>query len=150
MTSIADRNGRLLLLMKGAPEIVLDRCVFQLDATGVARPISSADRELLIRQIHEAAGRAMRTLAFAHRELPSDTPTDERALRAGREDLEHGLVFDGFVAIRDPIRPEVPAAIRRCREAGIQVKMITGDNVADRVAQSEPKSVSSTDRMRSL
>lgn len=129
MTSVVEADGRLILLMKGAPEIVLERCTHQLNAAGEAIPLASADREKLAGQLADAASRAMRTLAFAHRELPTDTPRDEDALHDRREELEHGLVLDGFVAIRDPIRPDVPDAIEKCRGAGIDVKMITGDNI---------------------
>jgi Ca2+-transporting ATPase len=129
MTSVIAMDGRPMLLMKGAPEIVLERCTHQLNAAGEVIPLAGTDRDKLAGQLTDAAGRAMRTLAFAHRELPADTPCDEDALHNCREQLEHDLVFDGFVAIRDPIRPEVPDAIQKCREAGIDVKMITGDNI---------------------
>src|SRR5262249_13273628 len=56
------------------------------------------------------------------------TPEDEEALHARRDTLEHGLVFTGFVAIRDPLREDVKAALEECRRAGIQVMIITGDN----------------------
>ena len=55
--------------------------------------------------------------------------TDEDGLHARREILESGLVFTGFVAIRDPLRDDVKDAVAECRQAGIEVKMITGDNV---------------------
>src|SRR5205823_7860812 len=75
------------------------------------------------------ARQAMRTLAFAHKDLPADSPTDEDGLLAGRDALESGMIFTGFVAIRDPLREDVKAAVDQCRWAGIEVKMITGDNV---------------------
>jgi Ca2+-transporting ATPase len=71
----------------------------------------------------------MRTLAFAHLELPADFPRDEDAIHARRDEIEQGLVFTGFVAIRDPLRHDVREAVDRCRAAGIEVKMITGDNI---------------------
>jgi Ca2+-transporting ATPase len=115
--------------VKGAPEIVLTQCTHKLDANGSTSALTESDRETLLAQLHEAAGRAMRTLAFAHRQLPPDTPSDEEVLHERREQFERDLVFDGFVGIRDPLRPEVPDAVARCRQAGIDVKMITGDNV---------------------
>jgi Ca2+-transporting ATPase len=129
MTSVADIEGKLVVFMKGAPEIILERCTHQLDANGEMAPLSASDRSALATQLKEAAGRAMRTLAFAHRELAADMPRDEDSLHNRRDEYEHGLVYAGFVAIRDPLRPEVPEAIARCREAGIEVKMITGDNI---------------------
>jgi len=128
MTSIVDVDGRVLVLTKGAPEIILGQCTHKLDAAGAIVPLTDADHQTLAGQLREAAGRAMRTLAFAHRDLPADTPTEEDVLHERRAEFEKGLVFDGFVAIRDPLRPDVPEAIAECRRAGIEVKMITGDN----------------------
>src|SRR5262249_46850542 len=66
---------------------------------------------------------------FGYAVLEPDTPADYEGLHARREGLEHGLVFVGFVAIRDPLRDDVYEAVEQCRQAGIEVKMITGDNV---------------------
>ncbi|HVK11627.1 MAG TPA: calcium-translocating P-type ATPase, PMCA-type [Gemmataceae bacterium] len=129
MTSVVRAGDRLVVLMKGAPEMILERCTHKLSPTGEATPLSGGDRAAVLDQIRAASGRAMRTLAFAHRELPPDTPADEDALHDRREQIEQGLIFDGFVAIRDPLRPEVPDALAKCRRAGIEVKMITGDNI---------------------
>jgi Ca2+-transporting ATPase len=129
MISVAEVDGKLIGFMKGAPEIILERCTHQLDASGSVVPLTGADRDVLSAQLRDAARRAMRTLAFAHRELPPDMPRDEDSLHSRREEFEHGLIYAGFVAIRDPLRPDVPDAIARCREAGIEVKMITGDNI---------------------
>jgi Ca2+-transporting ATPase len=71
----------------------------------------------------------MRTLAFAHADLPSEFPTDADSIQARRDALETGLIFDGFAAISDPLREDVKEAVAQCRKAGIEVKMITGDNV---------------------
>src|SRR5205085_11953635 len=80
-------------------------------------------------QLRDTAGRSMRTLAFAYAVLPPDTPTDYDGLHARREDIERSLVYVGFVAIRDPLREDAKEAVAQCRAAGIEVKMITGDNV---------------------
>jgi Ca2+-transporting ATPase len=127
MTSVAEADGRLLVLMKGAPEIVLDHCTHRADHAGEVVPLTWPDRELIRDQLREAAARAMRTLAFAHGRLPPGLPRE--ALHDRRDELERDLVFAGFVGIRDPIRPEVPEALAKCRQGGIDVKMITGDNV---------------------
>jgi Ca2+-transporting ATPase len=79
--------------------------------------------------LKDAASQAMRTLAFGYAVLPADTPIDAEGLHARRDALESGLVFTGFVAIRDPLREDVKDAVAQCRAAGIEVKMITGDNV---------------------
>src|SRR5205823_5308433 len=77
----------------------------------------------------DAARLSMRTLGFAYSVLPADTPTDEAGLHAVRDSLEADLVYVGFVAIRDPLRDDVKAAVAECRDAGIDIKMVTGDNV---------------------
>jgi Ca2+-transporting ATPase len=129
MTSVVEAGRRVVVLVKGAPEVVLELCTRRLDADGRVVEMTAADRVLIATQLGEAAGRAMRTLAFAHRELPADFPRDEDRLHDRREEVERDLVFAGFVAIRDPLRPEVRPALAECRRAGIDVKMVTGDNV---------------------
>ena len=128
MTTVTLVEGRCVVLVKGAFEIVLDACTSYRAVDGTARPIAEV-REAIQAQIRAAAGDAMRTLAFAQAELPADFPQDEDAIHARKDDLEAGLTFVGFVAIRDPLREDVPQAVAECREAGIEVKMITGDNV---------------------
>ncbi len=86
-------------------------------------------RQNITNHLRDAASLAMRTLGFAFAELPAGTPQDEEALAALGDKLEENLVFAGFVAIRDPLRVDVKDAVAKCRSAGIQVKMITGDNV---------------------
>jgi P-type Ca2+ transporter type 2C len=129
MTSVVDGESGVWVLMKGAPEIVLEHCTTILDTDGTIRPLTVADRATILKQLSEAAGAAMRTLAFAQKSLPAETSREEDALRQMRETIEREMTFVGFVAIRDPLRPEVPAAIEECRLAGIEVKMITGDNI---------------------
>ncbi|HKA06341.1 MAG TPA: calcium-translocating P-type ATPase, PMCA-type [Gemmataceae bacterium] len=129
MTSVAELDGRPVVLTKGAPEIVLEKCTRRLEATGHVVALTDADRQVLAGQLRDAAGRAMRTLTFAHRDVPPGMPTDEDGLHDCCDALERELIFDGFVAIRDPLRPDVPAAVDDCRRAGIEVKMITGDNI---------------------
>jgi Ca2+-transporting ATPase len=129
MTSVIRYGGKLLTLVKGAPEYVLDLCSKVAAADGSTRPLSDADREAIKGQLKDAAGQAMRTLGFAYSELPESTPADPDALHGLKDQIEHGLVFAGWVAIRDPLREDVPEAVRRCRAAGIEVKMVTGDNI---------------------
>ena len=128
MTSVAGETA-LYALMKGAPEIVLSHCTHRLDEAGRVVELTASARETVATQLKAASGLAMRTLAFAHKELPAGSSTDEDTLHADRDNLEQGLTFAGFVAIRDPLRPEVKAALDECRQAGIEVKMITGDNI---------------------
>src|SRR5207302_339367 len=96
---------------------------------GTTRPWTEEARQAVQASLRDSAGQAMRTLAFGHAVLPPDTPAEPEELHGRREGLESGLVFAGFVAIRDPLRHDVKEAVAECRQAGIEVKMITGDNV---------------------
>jgi Ca2+-transporting ATPase len=129
MTTVARCRDALVVLVKGAPEWVLGQSTQYHGADGASRPWTPEARQAVEAALLDSAGRAMRTLAFAHASLSADTPVDAEGLHARRDALEVGLVFDGFVAIRDPLRDDVREAVDRCRAAGIEVKMITGDNV---------------------
>ena len=129
MTTVTQANGRAVALVKGAPEAILADCQSYLAADGTVRDLIPEVRARIESQIATAAGDAMRTLAFAHAELPADFPQDEDAIHGRRAEIERGLVFTGWVGIRDPLRDDVKEAIRQCRAAGIEVKMITGDTI---------------------
>jgi P-type Ca2+ transporter type 2C len=130
MTSVVKvEGGRAVTLVKGAPEVLLADCHKYLAADGTAQNLTPDVRADIRAQIALAAGDAMRTLAFAHAELPADFPQDEDAIHHRRGEIERGLVFDGWVGIRDPLRDDVKEAVRQCRAAGIEVKMITGDTI---------------------
>jgi Ca2+-transporting ATPase len=129
MTTVVRYGQRLVALVKGAPEWVLEQSTHYQTADGSTRPWTPAVRQAVHDALRDSAGKAMRTLGFAWADLPADIPDTEEGLHARRERLESGLVFVGFVAIRDPLRDDVKEAVARCREAGIEVKMITGDNV---------------------
>ncbi len=128
MLSVIAHGDGLAVLVKGAPEWILENCGAALDAAGAVQPLTPKTRDGIRQQLRDAAGRAMRTLAFAFAPLPAGTPADEEGLHALRDSLERELVFIGFVAIRDPLRDDVKDAVAECRSAGIDVKMITGDN----------------------
>ncbi len=129
MSTVVRHDDRLVTLVKGAPEALLQGSTHYLAADGSTKPWTAEAKQAAEDALRDAAGQAMRTLAFGHALLPPDTPDTEEALHERREQLEEGLIFDGFVAIRDPLRPDVKDAVAQCRAAGIEVKMITGDNV---------------------
>jgi Ca2+-transporting ATPase len=129
MTTVIRYGERLVVLAKGAPEWILAQSTHYQAADGTVKDWTAEARQKVEAQLRDSAAEAMRTLAFAHAFLGPETPTDEDALHAMRDALENGLVFAGFVAIRDPLREDVKDAVAECRRAGIEVKMITGDNV---------------------
>ncbi|NLH79578.1 MAG: cation-transporting P-type ATPase [Phyllobacteriaceae bacterium] len=120
---VAESDGRLLLC-KGALEGLLDRCVAHRSDDGV-EPLDEGGRARIRRTEAEMATSGLRVLAFATRRLPPDVPEAE---------YETDLTFEGLVGLEDPPRAEVPAAVARCRTAGIRVIMITGDHPLTAVA----------------
>lgn len=113
-----DSKGQTILYVKGAPEMVLGHC-----AGLSAEQVRAIDTQLLDYQ-----GKAMRTLGFAYRTLPSDVDYshyDSEQIKALVS--EGGLTFEGYTAIMDPVREDVPAAVAECMSAGIAVKIVTGD-----------------------
>jgi Ca2+-transporting ATPase len=129
MTTVIRYGDRLVSLVKGAPEWVLENSTHYLAADGTPREWTSETRGAVLSSLKDSASQAMRTLAFGYAILPADAPADGDGLHAQRQTLEGGLVFAGFIAIRDPLRDDVKDAVEQCRRAGIEVKMITGDNV---------------------
>jgi Ca2+-transporting ATPase len=129
MTTVVRSGDKLMVLAKGAPEWLLAQSGQYQAADGTTRPWTPEARHAVEQSLKDSASQAMRTLAFGYALLPADTPVDAEGLHARRESLETGLVFLGFVAIRDPLRDDVKDAVAQCRAAGIEVKMITGDNV---------------------
>ncbi len=110
MTTIVRITGGWRAYMKGSPEKVLSMCAS--GGEGMEEKITSFQEK------------AFRVIGFAHRDF-TELPDPETQ----RDEIEREMQFDGFVAIRDPIRPEVLEAVKSCRGAGIEVKMLTGDNL---------------------
>jgi P-type Ca2+ transporter type 2C len=129
MTTVIHYGERLIVLAKGAPEWLLQHTTHYQAADGTVRAWTEEARQQVEDQLRDSASQAMRTLAFGYAVLPPETPSEEEALHGMRDALESGLVYVGFVAIRDPLREDVKDAVAQCRRAGIEVKMITGDNV---------------------
>ncbi len=129
MTTVIHHGDKLVSLVKGAPEWVLEQSTHYQTADGGVREWTAEARAKVQSSLKDSASQAMRTLGFGYAVLPNDTPAEDDALHERREVLEKGLVFTGFLAIRDPLRDDVKDAVDRCRRAGIEVKMITGDNV---------------------
>uniref|UniRef100_A0A5K3EPV4 Calcium-transporting ATPase n=1 Tax=Mesocestoides corti TaxID=53468 RepID=A0A5K3EPV4_MESCO len=126
-TVIKEKNGDFLMFTKGASEIVVRKSKWILDASGEPIPFSDVDQENVTQNIIEAmAGDGLRTIGLAYRRFPAGESEPNW-------DNEDSVICDltciGIVGIEDPVRPEVPPAIRQCQNAGITVRMVTGDNV---------------------
>ncbi|MHB1349063.1 MAG: cation-translocating P-type ATPase [Desulfobulbaceae bacterium] len=115
MATLHGHRGKRLILVKGAPEKILDMCT-------VTNAEAELDRKEITRIAAEFAREGLRVLAFASREAPADMT------ELTRRDIESGLTFAGLQGMIDPPRPEVITAIEGCRKAGITVVMITGDH----------------------
>jgi Ca2+-transporting ATPase len=114
-----------IVFTKGAPDVLLSRCAFELVADR-RRPLTSARREEILRTNDVLAGEALRTLGVAARWLEEDTLAEHTAKPDER--VEQGLVFAGLIGMIDPPRPEAGDAVARARGAGIRPLMITGDH----------------------
>jgi len=121
-------EDRHWLLVKGAPDLVLENCQWWLGEDG-PQELTAARKAELLKVNHQLATEALRVLAFAFRpDPPSGSPVEE---------VEKDLTFVGFMGMIDPPRPEAKAALQVCQEAGIAVKMITGDHRDTAVAIAE-------------
>ena len=112
MATIAEVSDKKYLLVKGAPEIVLSLCQME-----------ERERNQALRELDEWQHKAMRTLAFAFKEIDAD-------LNISQLLSDKNFTLQALVAITDPIRKDVPAAVKECRRAGIEVKVVTGDTAA--------------------
>ena len=119
-TVVNSGTGQRLLLLKGAPEIVMRLC----DHVEGEATFQQINQELASYQ-----SKAMRTLAFAYAQV-TDVQEADDVLKQLTSGGYPGLAFVGIVAISDPVRSDVPAAIQDCRNAGVKVKIITGDTGA--------------------
>ncbi|KAM8758913.1 plasma membrane calcium-transporting ATPase 2 isoform 1-T9 [Rhynchonycteris naso] len=111
---------------KGASEILLKKCCKILSATGEARVFRPRDRDEMVKKVIEPmACDGLRTICVAYRDFPSSPEPDWD----NENDILNDLTCICVVGIEDPVRPEVPEAIRKCQRAGITVRMVTGDNI---------------------
>jgi calcium-translocating P-type ATPase len=123
MSTVDEGDDRLWIDTKGAPEVLIPLCAAILDGDQSERDLAAANRERLEAIVAGFASRGLRVLAVARRSLAQGAPVPER-----REDAERDLCLLGLVAIFDPPRAEVPAAVARCHAAGIRIIVVTGDH----------------------
>ena len=149
MATLAEVDGETYLFVKGAPEIVMKKCIIE------DRMLRQSAEEL-----DEWQHKAMRTLAFAYKKVEASIMRTSRTSTAEVVALldANDLQLQAIAAIADPIRPDVPAAVQECRHAGIQVKVVTGDTAATAleigkqigVFEDEPENIGADGSMTSL
>ena len=126
MTTVHESGEKKIAYMKGAPEIVLERCT-KVYMNGKTRRLTSEIRKQILAINEAMAVQALRNLGFAYKELPESKTSLS-------EEEEEGFVFLGIIGMIDPPREEVKDAIYMCRKAGIKVVMVTGDHKLTAVA----------------
>lgn len=133
MTTISKVDGKIISYVKGSPESVFAMCA-----------LSVSEKEEIERYITQSQERAMRVIAFAHKELDSMQDYEDEHHHAA---METNMVFDGFVAISDPLRSDVYEAVKNCRLAGIDLKILTGDNIVTATAIANELHILSEERI---
>ncbi|KAB5543046.1 hypothetical protein GE09DRAFT_1061571 [Coniochaeta sp. 2T2.1] len=129
-------GGRARLYVKGASEIMLEKCSQILrdpsNDLSVA-PLTEDNRDTVTNLIESYAMNSLRTIGIIYRDFPSWPPRGARRVDGDKDeiafdDICQSMVFAGMVGIKDPLRPGVPEAVRDCQKAGVVVRMVTGDN----------------------
>lgn len=127
MTSTIVKDNQGVILCKGAPEVLLKECMYMQKGSKVV-PMTNSLRENMIAEIKKLQTKSMRTLGFAYKEVSrayiEAAFTSDISLDRGES-----LVFGGFVGIIDPLRDGVKESINIAKNAGVSVKMLTGDNI---------------------
>ena len=149
MATLAEVDGETYLFVKGAPEIVMKKCIIE---DRMQRPS--------VEELDEWQHKAMRTLAFAYKKIEASIMRTSRTSTAEVVALleANDLQLQAIAAIADPIRPDVPAAVQECRHAGIEVKVVTGDTDATAleigkqigVFEDEPENIGADGSLTSL
>lgn len=149
MATLAEVDGATYLFVKGAPEIVMKKCI-----------IEDRMQRQSVEELDEWQHKAMRTLAFAYKKIEASIMRTSRTSTAEVVALldANDLQLQAIAAIADPIRPDVPAAVQECRHAGIEVKVVTGDTAATAleigkqigVFEDEPENIGADGSLTSL
>lgn len=130
MSVLVGRSDRQRLLIKGAPESILERCTHTLvGSKGKKVPLERKHLDVLTEEVVEYGNRGLRVIAFATVENITNSSRFRNAKTTEHyKQLEQNMTFIGLVGMLDPPRPEVAESIRKCQEAGVRVVVITGDN----------------------
>jgi Ca2+-transporting ATPase len=126
MTTIHEVKGAKVAYSKGAPEIILDSCSY-IFSDGKEKEMSDSEKQKIIKAGHEMASGALRVLGLSSKTLGNNMPAGNDPYKD--EHFERGMVWLGLVGMIDPPREEVKGAVARCKLAGIESVMITGDHI---------------------
>lgn len=132
------------LLVKGASELMVAACTSQITNVDISKEaieveqLSDDQTHRVLETINTYAHQSLRTIGMVYKDFASWPPAEaispDDSSSADFDAVFHSMTWAGVVGIQDPLRPEVPQAIRKCHSAGVQVKMVTGDNVATATA----------------
>lgn len=114
---------------KGAAEIILAMCSHYYESNGVIKSMDGDGRSQMENIIHGMAASSLRCIAFAYKQVSEEETAYNSDVKARQRLKEEGLTLLGIVGIKDPCRPGVKKAVEACQSAGVEIKMITGDNV---------------------
>lgn len=129
MSVLVQAGKQKKLLVKGAPESIIDRCSHTLlGANGKKVALDRKLSNLLMKEVVDYGNRGLRVIALASIDDVSNSPLLSAKTTEQYAQLEQGMTFLGLVGMLDPPREEVPGSIQKCKEAGIRVIVITGDN----------------------
>lgn len=138
MATVMKIKGNDVVLVKGAPEIILSNAVNEV-IDGKLRKLTKDRKDEIIKEIQKFQAKSMRILGFGFRiieemEAEAAVTSEISILKPKILKEENELIFSGFVAIRDPLRPDVIDAIKIAKKAGVETKMLTGDNINTAIA----------------
>jgi len=143
MTTINQIEGDRFLLIKGAPEVILQRCSHTMGESGICS-INDEDRANAMKNLNKMTHNALRVLGFAYRKLDPEEKLEDK------EYLERDLIFVGLVGMMDPPRDEAKKAIDTAKKAGIKVVMITGDHKDTAVAIAKELHITGGEEIKAL
>ncbi|RDW86358.1 putative calcium-translocating P-type ATPase(PMCA-type) [Aspergillus mulundensis] len=148
-------EGQYRLLVKGAAEIMVGKCSNRIDSDSDKLRIEVAtaqDKQDVLDTIESYAKKSLRTIGLVYKDFstPSWPPVEAARVQDDPDSADFDSIFRdmtwlGVMGIQDPLRPEVPAAIQRCHVAGVQVKMVTGDNISTATAIAESCGIKTED-----
>ena len=126
MSTIVDYHDNWRIYVKGAPDYVLQRCTSYIDEEGAIHTLDEDIRNTILDTVIDFANEALRTILIAYADLESFEMNPEWF---DPENVENNLTMIGIAGIIDPLRPEVPHSIEKCKKAGVMVRMVTGDYI---------------------